>query len=43
MGEYVAIETDQVKKVEAQRILGDIFRVAGDWITRLPSIKKFGN
>lgn len=28
--EYLTIETDQAKKAEAQRILGDLFRVAGD-------------
>ena len=40
ISEYVVIETDQAKKVEAQRVLGDIFRVAGDSDNAIAEYKK---
>ncbi len=30
MAEYMAVETEQAKKIEAQRILGDVYLAAGD-------------
>lgn len=40
MGEYVAVETDQAKKVEAQRVLGDVFLAAGDAENAIAEYKK---
>lgn len=40
MSEYLAVETDQAKKIEGQRILGDVFRVAGDMDNAIAEYKK---
>ncbi len=40
IGEYVSIETDQAKKVEAQRVLGDVFLAAGDAENAIAEYKK---
>lgn len=40
MTEYLAVETDPAKKVEGQRILGDVFRVAGDMDNAVTEYKK---
>jgi tetratricopeptide (TPR) repeat protein len=40
MGEYLAIESDQAKKTEAQRILGDIYLSAGDSDNAIIEYKK---
>jgi tetratricopeptide (TPR) repeat protein len=40
IAEYVAVETDQVKKTEAQRILGDIYLAAGDSENAIVEYKK---
>jgi tetratricopeptide (TPR) repeat protein len=40
IAEYVAIETDQTKKTEAQRILGDIYLSAGDSENAIIEYKK---
>ena len=38
--EYIAVETDQAKKVEGQRILGDVFLAAGDAPNAIAEYKK---
>ena len=40
ISEYLAVETDPVKKIEGQRILGDVFRVAGDMDNAVIEYKK---
>lgn len=40
MTEYMAAETDQAKKVEAQRILGDVYLAAGDAENAIAEYKK---
>lgn len=40
IAEYLAIETDQAKKVEAQRVLGDVFLAAGDAENAIVEYKK---
>lgn len=40
MTQYAAMETDQAKKVDAQRILGDLYRVVGDSDNAIVEYKK---
>ena len=40
IGEYIAIQTDQAKKAEAQRVLGDVFLAAGDAENAIAEYKK---
>ncbi len=40
VAEYVAIETEQAKKIEAQRILGDVYLAAGDAENAIAEYKK---